>query len=62
MKQCISRGVEFTGASPIPNVVPITLRIKKTPELMTLSLSNDKDIMLMIDITPEVKRILKGVL
>lgn len=61
MKQCTTRGLEFTGASLIPNVVPITLRIKKTSELTTLSLSNDRDIMLMIDITPEVKRLLKGI-
>ena len=60
MKMAIARGMVIKGSIPRPS--EIAMRAETTGAFRTLSLSNDKDLMLQIVVTPEVKKILKEVI
>lgn len=52
------RGFVSLGGHPIPR--PLTIRMEDANGHMTLSLADDdKELMLLIDVNPEVKKILR---
>ena len=59
MKYAIARGMIFKGI--IPKQTDIAVRTEKTGDFTTLSLSDDKDLMLQVVVTPEVKKVLKDI-
>ena len=59
MRSAIAQGMVFNGIVPKPTAV--TIRTETTGNFSTLSLSDDKDILIQIAVTPAVKKILKGV-
>lgn len=61
MKYAIARGMVFNGKLPIPKQTEIAVRTEVTGDFKTLSLSDDKDLMLQVVVTPEVKRVLKDI-
>ena len=59
MKYAIARGVIFKGM--IPKQTEVAVRTEQTGDFKTLSLSDDKDLMIQVVVTPEVKRVLKDI-
>ena len=59
MRSAIAQGMVFKGI--IPKHTAVTVRTETTGDFSTLSLSDDKDIMVQIVVTPAVKKVLKGV-
>ena len=60
MKYAIARGMIFKGA-PIPKQTEVAVRTEVTGNFKTLSLSDDKDTMIQVVVTPEVKKVLKDI-
>ena len=58
MKQAISRGLVFDGMT-LPHQAAITLRMEKTGEFITISLSDDDKVMIQAVVNREFKKILK---
>ena len=59
MKYAIARGMIFKGM--IPKQTEVAVRTEVTGDFKTLSLSNDKDLMIQVVVTPEVKKVLKDI-
>ena len=63
MKLATTTGFVFTNGVFIPNSTEITVRTETTGNFSTLSLADDdKGLMIQIAITPEIKKMLKGVI
>ena len=63
MNMCIATGLVMDSFIPVNPPTEITVRTEKTGEFITLSLAGDKEgIMIQVIVTPEVKRLLKGIL
>lgn len=63
MKSATTAGFVFTNGVFIPNSTEITVRTETTGNFSTLSLADDdKELMIQIAITPEIKKMLKGVI
>ena len=62
MKTCQVKGLTISNSGFLP--APITVRTEKTGDFATLSLADDdiKQIMIQIQITPEVKKLLKEII
>ena len=62
MRSTIARGMICKGMIPIPKPTEVTIRTETTNGFSTLSLSDDKDtLMIQIAVTPAVKKVLQGV-
>ena len=61
MKYAIARGMIIKGNIPIPKQTEVAVRTETTGDFKTLSLSDDKDLMIQVVVTPEVKRVLKDI-
>lgn len=61
MKYAIARGMICKGMMPIPKPTEVAVRTEVTGNFKTLSLSNDKDLMIQVVVTPEVRKILKDI-
>ena len=61
MKYAIARGMVFKGKMPFPKQTEIAVRTETTGNFKTLSLSDDKELMLQVVVTPEVKKVLKDI-
>ena len=63
MKICQASGIIVVDHSGLKYVeIPVTVRTERTGDFCTLSLSDDKGIMIQVAITPEVRKLLKGIL
>ena len=63
MKFATTAGFVFTNGVFIPKSTEITVRTETTGNFSTLSLADDdKELMIQIAITPEIKKMLKGVI
>ena len=60
MKMAQATGILFKGI--IPKRTIITMRTEKTGDFATLSLSDDVGVMLQVEVTPAIKRLLKDVI
>lgn len=61
MKYAIARGMIVNGKLPIPKQTEVAVRTERTGDFKTLSLSDDKDTMIQVVVTPEVRKILKDI-
>lgn len=61
MKYAIARGMIIKGMMPFPKQTEIAVRTEVTGNFKTLSLSDDKELMLQVVVTPEVKKVLKDI-
>ena len=61
MKYAIARGCIFKGQMPIPKQTEVAVRTEVTGNFKTLSLSDDKDLMIQVVVTPEIKKVLKDI-
>ena len=61
MKYAIARGMIFKGQIPIPKQTEVAVRTEVTGNFKTLSLSDDKDLMIQVVVTPEIKTVLKDI-
>lgn len=61
MKYAIARGIVIKGMIPIPKQTEVAVRTESTGDFKTLSLSDDKDLMIQVVVTPEVKKVLKDI-
>ena len=61
MRSAVARGMICKGMIPIPKPTEVTIRTETTNGFSTLSLSDDKDTLIQIAITPAVKKVLQGV-
>lgn len=61
MRSAVARGVIFKGMISIPKPTEVTIRTETTNGFSTLSLSDDKDTLIQIAVTPAVKKVLQGV-
>ena len=59
MRSTVARGMICKGMIPKPT--EITIRTETTNGFSTLSLSDDKDTLIQIAVTPAVKKVLQGV-
>lgn len=57
MKAAMATGIVFEKGIPFPS--PVTVRIEKTGDFKTLSLSDDNAAFIEVVVTPEIKRLLK---
>ena len=64
MRMCQSRGVIIVDHNDGLKYVeiPVTLRTERTGDFCTLSLSDDKGIMIEAVVTPAVRKLLKGII
>lgn len=59
MKYAIARGMIFMGI--IPKQTEVAVRTEVTGDFKTLSLSDDKNLMIQVVVTPEVRKVLKDI-
>lgn len=63
MKICQASGIIGVDHNGLKYVeIPVTVRTERTGDFCTLSLSDDKGITIQVDITPAVRKLLKGIL
>lgn len=61
MRSAVARGMICKGMIPIPKPAEVTIRTEATGDFKTLSLSDDKDLMIQVVVTPEIKKVLKDI-
>lgn len=61
MRSTVARGMICKGMIPIPKPTEVTIRTETTNGFSTLSLSDDKNTLIQIAVTPAVKKVLQGV-
>ena len=62
MKNAQARGMIVTPPIPIPRPCAVTVREETTGDFSTVSFADDNGgVMIQVVVTPEVKKILKGV-
>lgn len=59
MKYAVARGMIFKGI--IPKQTEVAVRTEATGDFKTLSLSDDKNFMIQVVVTPEVRKVLKDI-
>ena len=59
MKYAIARGMIFKDI--MPKQTEVAVRTEVTGDFKTLSLSDDKNFMIQVVVTPEVKKVLKDI-
>lgn len=59
MKKALSRGLVFFDGVTQPHQAAITLRMEKTGDFITISLSDDDKVMIQAVVNGEFKKILK---
>lgn len=63
MKMCQASGIIVVDHNGLKYVeIPVSVRTERTGDFCTLSLSDDKGIMIQVEITPAVRKLLKGIL
>lgn len=61
MRIAVAKGMICKGMIPVSKPTEVTIRTETTDGFSTLSLSDDKDTLIQIAVTPSVKKVLKDI-